>query len=201
MTSHKRIYDQIVKWSFSNIKIAFHMIYYKSKGFKMLIKIVYYMGCTSLDFRTTNLINEDFMISVIIVNYKTFDMTSLTIRRVLDSICSDPIEIVLVDNDSGDGSYEELKRRFAYVGNIIWLKNDMNRGFASANNLGIQHSKGDYVLILNSDVEVEKNTLEVMVDFLKSDPNIGAVGPKIVLNTGELDHTCKRGFPTPLSTL
>ncbi len=141
------------------------------------------------------------MISIIIVNYRTFDMTKMTIESVLKSVCQEPLEIMVVDNASNDGSLEKLQTFFSDRDDIKWIANANNDGFAKANNLGIKQSQGEYLLLLNSDVKVEQNTFQVLMDRMEALNKVGAIGPKILLPSGKLDHTCKRGFPTPLSAL
>ena len=76
-----------------------------------------------------------------------------------------------------------------------------NIGFSAANNLVLRESEAAAVLLLNPDTEVYAGTLDAALARLRSDPRIGMVGVKLVLESGELDHACKRSFPTPLSAL
>ena len=138
------------------------------------------------------------MISVIIVNYKTYELTYKTLDNLLKSDVDEQLEIIVVDNNSKDGSVEKLRKNFKQV---IFIENDKNYGFAKANNIGIKASHGDYILLLNSDVEVYKDTISSMAEYIRKDNSIGALGPKLILSDGTLDHTCKRGFPTPGSSL
>lgn len=138
------------------------------------------------------------MISVIIVNYRTYELTYKTLDNLLKSDVGEQLEIIVVDNNSKDGSVEKLKKGFKQV---IFIENDKNYGFAKANNIGIKASHGDYILLLNSDVEVYKDTISKMIEYIKKDHLIGALGPKLILSNGALDHTCKRGFPTPDASL
>jgi hypothetical protein len=76
-----------------------------------------------------------------------------------------------------------------------------NIGFAAANNLVLAESEADSVLLLNPDTEVYAGTLDTVLSRLHSEPRIGMVGCKLLTETGELDHACKRSFPTPLGAL
>ncbi len=138
------------------------------------------------------------MISVIIVHYKTLDMTSLTLDHLFLSKLDEELEVILVDNASNDGSIETLQERYSQVN---FLLNKENMGFARANNRAIASASGEYILLLNSDVKLETDTIAKALNCLKDDPTIGVIGPKLVLASGKLDHTCKRGFPTPISSL
>jgi GT2 family glycosyltransferase len=76
-----------------------------------------------------------------------------------------------------------------------------NIGFSAANNLALRDSDADALLLLNPDTEVYAGSLDAGLARLRSEPRIGMVGVKLVTESGELDHACKRSFPTPLSAL
>lgn len=88
----------------------------------------------------------------------------------------DKVETVMVDNNSTDGSKEFVKKKFPQV-KVISLKK--NYGFAKAVNIGIENSKGTYLFITNSDVELEKNCLANLIKFLLQNPKVGVVGGKV----------------------
>lgn len=143
-------------------------------------------------------------LSIIIVNYNTYRLTRQTIESVLEKKHSFTYEIILVDNASVDGSIEALEETFAEAineGIVHIIKNSANLGFAKANNIGMNASKGEYILLLNSDTEIKEDCLEVCMKQMESDHHIGALGCKVVLADGKLDHACKRGFPTPKASL
>lgn len=140
------------------------------------------------------LYNHPIDISIIIVHYKTFRLTLNAIHSIYQSERLYSYEIILIDNNSQDGLIKHVIEAFPHVRVI---SNEENIGFAKANNQGIQIANGRYVLLLNSDTIVMSNTLEVMVSYMDSHPNVGASGCKVVLPNGELDKACRRGFPTP----
>lgn len=140
-------------------------------------------------------------ISIIIVNYNTYDLTKNTINSVIETADNIDYEVVLVDNASADGSIEKLKEDFYGYQNIKIIKNDINLGFSKANNIGMRIAKGDYFLLLNSDTKLELDCLQNAIEYIKKDEKIGALGAKVVLPDGKLDHACKRGFPTPKVSL
>jgi GT2 family glycosyltransferase len=76
-----------------------------------------------------------------------------------------------------------------------------NIGFSAANNVVLREDEARAVLLLNPDTEVYAGTLDAALERLYSDERIGMVGCKLVTESGELDHACKRSFPTPLSAL
>jgi len=138
------------------------------------------------------------MISAIIVNFKTYDMTCRTIEALLLSEECPKIEIILVDNGSDDNSGEKIFERFSH---ITYISLPQNCGFARANNAGLLHATGDTILLLNSDVTVNQTTIGTTFAKLYSDSSIGCVGPKLLLPSGDLDHACHRGIPTPWNSL
>ena len=102
-------------------------------------------------------------VSVIIVNYNTKELTKQAIQSVFDRTEGVEYEIIVVDNDSKDGSVEELKKIFQNKITIIESKE--NLGFGRANNLGIKQSKGKYVFLLNSDTELINNAIKIFYDY------------------------------------
>ncbi len=135
-------------------------------------------------------------LSIIIVNYRTYDLTKQTIISVLDTVKNIDYEVFVVDNHSDDGSLEKLVRDFEKHSSIKFIENSHNDGFAVANNLAFKKSAGDYVLLLNSDVIVDEETINESLKFIKDNPKIGIVGCKVVLPDGTLDKACRRSFPT-----
>lgn len=143
-------------------------------------------------------------LSIIIVNYNTYNLTRQTINSIVEKNRSFTYEIMLVDNASSDGSIEALKNDFSSLISEGILKvfiNNSNLGFSKANNIGIRNSIGKYILLLNSDTVVKEDCLEKCLSETNKDETIGALGCKIVLPDGKLDHACKRGFPTPKASL
>jgi GT2 family glycosyltransferase len=133
-------------------------------------------------------------VSVILVNFKTPQLTFKAIESVYLSITQYSYEIILVDNYSCDGIVELVKSSFP---DIRIIENVDNVGYSKANNQGVQISSGRYILLLNSDTVIQPDTLEIMISFMDTHPTVGASGCKVVLPNGELDKACRRGFPTP----
>jgi GT2 family glycosyltransferase len=124
------------------------------------------------------------------------------LRRCLASLREHPpasaeMRVTVVDSGSPDGTPDMVEREF---GEVRLLRRG-NIGFSAANNLVLRESRGGAVLLLNPDTEVRAGTLDAALARLRSDPGVGMVGVKLVTGSGELDHACKRSFPTPLSAL
>ncbi len=105
-------------------------------------------------------------------------------------------EIIVVDNGSNDGTYEWLVEKSYNCNNFQQIQNS-NTGFAHGNNLGIKIASGKYILLLNPDTELQPDTLETMLDFMETRPNVGISGCKIIKPDGKLDLACRRRFPNP----
>ncbi|WP_160044160.1 glycosyltransferase family 2 protein [Paenibacillus sp. USDA918EY] len=133
-------------------------------------------------------------LSILIVNYNTCQLTTDCLRSVFASETAYEYEVIVIDNHSSDGSVASIREEFP---NVTLIANTENTGFAKANNQGMAAAKGRYVLLLNSDTVVQKETLQTMLAFMDEHPKVGASGCKVILPDGSLDKACKRGFPTP----
>lgn len=101
-------------------------------------------------------------------------------------------EVIVVDNASEDGSADMAASEFP---NAIVVRNANNEGYARGNNIGMEHAKGRYILMLNSDTELKDGALEEMISFLDAHPEYGACGAQLQNPDGTLQHACMR-FPT-----
>ncbi|SDM71516.1 Glycosyltransferase, GT2 family [Paenibacillus jilunlii] len=133
-------------------------------------------------------------VSIIVLNYNTCRLTMDCLRSVYDSETNFVYEIILIDNNSRDDSVEKISREFP---GVMLIANSENVGYARGNNQGMEVASGRYVLLLNSDTVVLKDTLQTMISFMDDRPDLGASGCKVILPDGSLDKACKRGFPTP----
>jgi hypothetical protein len=110
--------------------------------------------------------------------------------------------VCVVDNNSPDDSVEMVRREFP---NVHLIANEENVGYPTANNqglkaLGVEGKAGErprYSLLLNPDTEVPPDGFCHLIDYLDANPEIGVLGPKLVLPDGSLDLACRRAFPTP----
>ena len=130
-------------------------------------------------------------LSVCIVNWNT----SRDLERALGSLAQGgrglEYEIIVVDNRSRDDSVRMVKERFPQVQLIC---NQANLGFAAANNQAIAQSKGDFVLLLNSDTLVHPGALARLVEFMRDHPDCAVAGAKLLNRDGSLQFSCRR-FP------
>jgi len=106
-------------------------------------------------------------LSIIIVNFRSFRLTEECLRSIYDHTSSISFEVLVIDNDSKDGSYEYIISRFP---KIRWHQMGYNAGFARANNEGIRQASGEVVLLLNPDTIVPQNALDdCFRQFLESE--------------------------------
>jgi GT2 family glycosyltransferase len=130
------------------------------------------------------------MVSIIIVSWNA----KAYLLKLLASLANEtyPREIIVVDNDSSDGSPEAVARDYPEV---KLIRSPENLGFSKANNLGIKAATGDYLAFVNNDVEVFPGTIPTLVAFSEARPRVGVAGPALFGGTGGLTKSYW-GFPT-----
>lgn len=138
-------------------------------------------------------------ISIIIVSWRVRDLLKLAIASIDDSIKQTRraghtlnVEVIVIDNNSDDGTTEMVRTSFPAVRLIA---NKVNRGFASANNQALAIARGRYILFLNPDAELVNDALWQMYKFIQEQPLVGLIGPELKNDDGSLQRSCRR-FPT-----
>lgn len=129
-------------------------------------------------------------LSVIIVNWNT----RAFLQQCLSTLPREelPIEVLVVDNASGDGSADMVRAQFPWVQLIA---SDKNLGFSSGNNVAARRARGTYLLLLNPDTIVPPGTLSTLVYFAETHPQCGAAGPELQNADGSRQRSCWRGAP------
>ncbi len=133
-------------------------------------------------------------LSVCIVNWNTRDF----LRECLTALLRFPpvigeMEIIVVDNASGDGSAEMVAAEFP---SVLFIAATANLGYAEGNNLALKRATGDALLLLNPDVVVHPDSLTRAFEFAASHPNLGAFGCRLVGTDGRTQPSL-RSFPDP----
>lgn len=131
-------------------------------------------------------------VSIIIVNYNTFQLTSNCIQSIYKKSEGFTFEIILVDNASTECDANDFKNIFPDITLVI---NNENVGFARGNNCGIKYAKGRLLLLLNSDTELVNNAISLCVKFLYDNTQVGAVTTRLQFPSGVVQHNCQR-FPS-----
>lgn len=139
-------------------------------------------------------------LSIIVISYNTKAITKKCIQSILKSMieCKIRHELLIVDNNSSDGSQEMIKDYEKKYKNIIFIPNKINEGFAKANNRAAKISKGSYLLFLNSDVIVLEKAVAKLLNFLKTHKKtVHFAGGKLLNQDYSLQPSCGP-FYTPL---
>jgi GT2 family glycosyltransferase len=122
-------------------------------------------------------------VTVTIVTYRSKVELPDCVESVLASDI--PVKVVVIDNDSQDGTLEVAQEYAKKYSNCVAFGSGGNIGLAAGNNLVMPHIEGDYVLMLNPDTIVKPDSISIMVSILKDNPKIGIVGPKNVYGDGK----------------
>ncbi|MCO6564250.1 MAG: glycosyltransferase family 2 protein [Apibacter sp.] len=133
-------------------------------------------------------------LSIIVVNYRVKKFLKDCIQSCLYAIKNIDAEIIVVDNNSLDGSQELISELFPQV---KWIQNTTNLGFSKANNIGVMQSSGKYTLILNPDTIIPPDIFEKIIPFAQSAKNFGALGVRIVDIDNNYRPESKRNLPNP----
>jgi GT2 family glycosyltransferase len=133
-------------------------------------------------------------LSIIIVNYNVCHFLEQVLQTVKKAVHGLDAEIIVVDNNSVDGSVEMVKVKFPQV---TLIANKTNLGFSKANNQAIIKARGEYILLLNPDTIVEEDTLIKCCNFLEAHPDAGGLGVKMLDGKGNFLPESKRGLPSP----
>lgn len=116
--------------------------------------------------------------SFVIINYRTKELTEQCLDSIFSFCPNNKFEIILVDNNSNDGSIEFLSKK--YLGKINLIASKKNLGFSGGNNLGAKSAKGDFLFFLNSDTIVDNDILAPIENIFKNNEKIGIVSPTLI---------------------
>jgi len=117
------------------------------------------------------------LVSIVIVTYNNLNYTIECIESIIRKTAYPNYEIIIVDNNSTDDTPKYLKNLQENYDNIHVILNDENYGFAKGNNIGIQNSSGEYIILLNNDTVVTRGWLTNLIKHLQRDDSLAMVGP------------------------
>jgi len=126
-------------------------------------------------------------LSIILVSYNTKQLTEDCLRSLNTYVDLKDIEIIVVDNNSVDGSAEMIRERFPA---IILVENESNMGFSKGNNIGIRRSSGEYLLLLNTDTIIIEDFVSPIFEYLEKNKAVGVLGCRVLSKDRELKVTC-----------
>lgn len=138
-----------------------------------------------------------FDVSIVIVSLNTRDVLRECLESVRRESRSFQVQIIVVDNNSRDGSPEMVERDFPEA---LLIRNQVNLGFGGANNLGFQSARGRYIVLLNSDAFLTEGALERSVKHMDESPKTGLGGGRLIGRDGSWQPSARR-FPTILDDL
>ncbi|MEP6757500.1 MAG: glycosyltransferase family 2 protein [Chthonomonadales bacterium] len=134
-------------------------------------------------------------LSIVIVNWNTREYLLGALKSIYDAPPDYCIQVIVVDNASTDSSAQAVQDAFPQVELVA---SDTNLGYASGNNVGMKLATGDYVLLLNPDVELEPDALNRAVAIAKTKDKLSALGARQITPEGTIQRSV-RGFPKPAS--
>jgi len=132
------------------------------------------------------------VVSILIPSYNTRDLSVQCIRSIEKDPPREPYEILLMDNNSSDGTFEEVARLFP---GVRAMKNAGNLGVGKACNLAAKEARGDFFLLLNNDAKPMPGAIDGLVRWLRDHPKTGIVGPELVGGDGQLLQMSWGWFP------
>lgn len=135
-------------------------------------------------------------ISVCIVSWNTKGLLRKCIQSIYDKTSGLNYEIIVVDNNSRDGSPDMVAQEYP---ECKIIRAGQNLGFARANNLAVRQAASQYILYLNPDTELKTNAIYGMFKYLEKNCQYGAVGCKLLNTDGTIQYTCARLFPSPFN--
>ncbi len=128
-------------------------------------------------------------LSLVVLNYKNKNLVKYFLKKVVTFNFAFEWEIIVVDNASGDGLEKMLRQDYPVV---KFIQSPKNLGMGGGNNLGIQQSRGEYILIVNPDVTLNQAAIEELVSFLDQHASAGIAAPKILNPDGSHQFSCYR---------
>jgi len=130
-------------------------------------------------------------LSIVIVSYNTKDILLQCLKSIQSSGYNDSYEVIVVDNNSTDGSLPAIKQ----LNNLIIISNSSNLGFSKAVNQGIKKAAGKFILLLNSDIIVKPKAIESLISYTENHPSVGLVGGRL-LDPNNQPQPSAYHFPT-----
>ena len=131
-------------------------------------------------------------LSIVIVSWNVKKDLVNCLRSIGENPASESFEVIVIDNASTDSTVEAVRNEFP---EIVVITNSQNLGFAAANNQGIEKSRGEYILLLNPDTIVQLNSLNILIEFMDKNEDVGICGPQLSNQDGTVQPSV-RGFPT-----
>ncbi len=133
------------------------------------------------------------LISIIIVGWRSKDLIRRCLTSIYNSKTTFQYDVIVIDNDSGDGTVKMVASEFPKA---LCIANPVNAGFGTANNIGAKRATGKYLFILNPDTILEASTLERLLAAAQNETNLGALNPRVTNTDGTPQVTAFRRLPS-----
>lgn len=130
-------------------------------------------------------------LSIIITNYKNPELLKVCIDSVRNNLTLNDYEIIVADSETEEDTSLMMKEDYP---DILFIPSKKNIGFSGTVNNGYGKSKGEYVLVLNGDVIVKKDSIEKLLDYIKIHPETGIVSPQLLNFNETLQPSCYRYY-------
>ncbi|MBU0731522.1 glycosyltransferase [Patescibacteria group bacterium] len=131
-------------------------------------------------------------LSLVILNYNSANLLRLCLKNIYSIDIPFEYEVIVVDNASTDNSCPMVKEKYPQAKCVFSKK---NIGHAAGNNLGIKEAKGEYIVILNTDIIIPSpDVIQRVVDFMDTHPDVAILGPKLVNGDGTIQNSCLRPY-------
>lgn len=140
------------------------------------------------------------LVSAIVLNYRTPKQTWRCVEALLQQTIADRMEILVIDNHSGDDSVGYLRNRARGQSSVRVLETADNIGYGQGNNAGIRQAQGELLLIINPDNTLEPTGAERMATVMQEQPDIGVLSPQLVHEDGSIRDS-SRSFPSLFDVL
>jgi len=127
-------------------------------------------------------------LSVIIVSWNVKPLLQKCLKSIFDFTTGIDFDVIVIDNASKDDSVQMVAQEFPQV-NLI--ASNKNLGFAKANNLGLEHASGNYILFMNPDMELVENSFKEMINLMANDNQIGLATCQLDYPDGERQNNIK----------
>jgi GT2 family glycosyltransferase len=137
-------------------------------------------------------------LSIIILNWNSFDYLKQCLSSIQNGICPKQFEIIIIDNHSKENLVDLRKLTSKFNYRIIYQK--QNRGVSGGRNIGIKTSKGKFIMLLDVDTIVFPTAIQKLMEVMKNHKKCGIVAPKLISPQGEKQFTCRK-FPTLFTKL
>lgn len=131
-------------------------------------------------------------LTIVVINYNAKDFLEHCLSSIFRNSPISDLKVIVVDNNSSDGSVQMVKEKFPQV---ELSDNEQNLGYARAANYALRRIYTKYTLLLNSDTEIFPTSLERLLEFAESKSEAAAIGPMLTNPDGTLQYSCRR-FPS-----